>query len=109
MIPCLHKGPLAQLVEQLTFNQLVGRSNRPRPTIIHKNAHLVWVFLLYIDRCYLNAIDRRSTKSSEYIHGRIVVEHCRSNCRSIQNSFSWPRRGEKQMLLHCLHTSHPCE
>ena len=26
-------GPLAQLVEQLTFNQLVERSNRSRPTI----------------------------------------------------------------------------
>ena len=25
-------GPLAQLVEQLTFNQLVERSNRSRPT-----------------------------------------------------------------------------
>lgn len=28
------KGPLAQLVEPLTFNQLVGRSNRPRPTML---------------------------------------------------------------------------
>ena len=27
-------GSLAQLVEQLAFNQLVGRSSRPRPTII---------------------------------------------------------------------------
>ena len=26
-------GSLAQPVEQLAFNQLVGRSNRPRPTI----------------------------------------------------------------------------
>ena len=26
-------GPLAQLVEQLAFNQLVARSNRARPTI----------------------------------------------------------------------------
>ena len=26
-------GPLAQPVEHLTFNQVVGRSNRPRPTI----------------------------------------------------------------------------
>ena len=26
-------GPLAQSVEQLTFNQLVERSNRSRPTI----------------------------------------------------------------------------
>ncbi len=25
-------GPLAQLVEQLTLNQRVGRSSRPRPT-----------------------------------------------------------------------------
>ena len=33
MIPNLRNGPLAQPVEQLTFNQLVGRSNRPRPTI----------------------------------------------------------------------------
>ncbi len=27
-------GSLAQLVEQLAFNQLVGRSSRPRPTIL---------------------------------------------------------------------------
>ena len=30
------KGPLAQPVEQLTFNQLVERSNRSRPTIFLK-------------------------------------------------------------------------
>ena len=28
-------GPLAQPVEQLAFNQLVARSNRARPTILH--------------------------------------------------------------------------
>ena len=27
-------GPLAQSVEQLAFNQLVGSSNLPRPTIL---------------------------------------------------------------------------
>ena len=27
------RGPLAQLVEHLTFNQVVERSNRSRPTI----------------------------------------------------------------------------
>jgi hypothetical protein len=27
------RGPLAQSVEQLAFNQLVGSSNLPRPTI----------------------------------------------------------------------------
>ena len=32
----LEKGPLAQPVEQLTFNQLVERSNRSRPTIFIK-------------------------------------------------------------------------
>ena len=29
-------GSLAQLVEQLAFNQLVGRSSRPRPTILNR-------------------------------------------------------------------------
>ena len=29
-------GSLAQLVEQLAFNQLVARSNRARPTIFSK-------------------------------------------------------------------------
>ena len=29
-------GPIAQLVEQLTFNQLVPRSSRGRPTIFRK-------------------------------------------------------------------------
>ena len=29
----LYIGPLAQLVEHRTFNPMVGRSNRPRPTI----------------------------------------------------------------------------
>ncbi len=28
----LERGPLAQLVEHLTFNQVVARSNRARPT-----------------------------------------------------------------------------
>jgi hypothetical protein len=32
MIPDLSGGALAQLVEHLTFNQVVGRSSRPRPT-----------------------------------------------------------------------------
>ena len=31
--PGANFGPLAQSVEQLTFNQLVERSNRSRPTI----------------------------------------------------------------------------
>ena len=30
----LRRGPLAQPVEQLAFNQLVVRSNRTRPTIL---------------------------------------------------------------------------
>ena len=30
-------GTIAQLVEQRTFNPLVGRSNRPGPTIIKGN------------------------------------------------------------------------
>ena len=33
---CASFGSLAQLVEQLAFNQLVGRSSRPRPTIYLK-------------------------------------------------------------------------
>ena len=37
-------GPLAQLVEHLTFNQVVARSNRARPTI-HKTIGLVPIFL----------------------------------------------------------------
>ena len=33
------EGPLAQLVEQLAFNQLVARSNRARPTIFNFNVY----------------------------------------------------------------------
>ena len=37
-------GSLAQSVEQLTFNQLVGRSSRPRPTIFEFTYHFMkWV------------------------------------------------------------------
>ncbi len=39
-------GPLAQPVEQLTFNQLVGRSNRPRPTI-YQRLTLYWRELFF--------------------------------------------------------------
>ncbi len=35
MIASLLNGPLAQLVEQWTFNPLVVGSNPTRPTIIH--------------------------------------------------------------------------
>ena len=38
--PCREFGSLAQLVEQLAFNQLVGRSSRPRPTINNKKPSL---------------------------------------------------------------------
>ena len=40
----MKEGPLAQLVEHLTFNQVVARSNRARPTI-HKNARFKRAFL----------------------------------------------------------------
>ncbi len=33
MLFIISSGPIAQLVEQLTFNQLVPRSSRGRPTI----------------------------------------------------------------------------
>ncbi len=40
----LEKGSLAQSVEQLTFNQLVGSSNLPRPTIFESlSVVLKWV------------------------------------------------------------------
>ena len=36
-------GSLAQLVEQLTFNQLVAGSNPARPTILlHEESKLMW-------------------------------------------------------------------
>ncbi len=36
-------GSLAQLVEQLTFNQLVAGSNPARPTILlHEESKLTW-------------------------------------------------------------------
>ncbi len=35
----MEKGSLAQLVEQLTFNQLVAGSNPARPTNFHKFRH----------------------------------------------------------------------
>ena len=39
-------GTLAQLVEQRTFNPLVGGSSPPRPTKIKNEiAQLVWAFL----------------------------------------------------------------
>ena len=43
-IPC---GSLAQLVEQLTFNQLVAGSNPARPTIL---LHEAWLFIfIYLE------------------------------------------------------------
>ena len=38
-------GPLAQLVEQLAFNQLVAGSNPARPTIIRETTRRVVFFL----------------------------------------------------------------
>ena len=38
-------GPIAQLVEQLTFNQLVPRSSRGRPTILQKPHYFLVVGL----------------------------------------------------------------
>ena len=40
-------GPLAQLVEQLAFNQLVAGSNPARPTITANHPRVV--FLIYRD------------------------------------------------------------
>ena len=37
-------GSLAQLVEQLAFNQLVARSNRARPTILYSKPFPVSLF-----------------------------------------------------------------
>jgi hypothetical protein len=39
-------GSLAQLVEQLTFNQLVDGSNPSRPTNLNKKAAFLAAFLL---------------------------------------------------------------
>ena len=49
-------GPIAQLVEQLTFNQLVPRSSRGRPTIFRKaQSFNDWAFfcLYYLIKGYL--------------------------------------------------------
>ncbi len=42
-------GPLAQPVEQLTFNQLVGRSNRPRPTIFQSLLNWGLFYVIKLD------------------------------------------------------------
>ena len=41
----MKEGPLAQLVEHLTFNQVVARSNRARPTTQTKMPALCGLFL----------------------------------------------------------------
>ncbi len=49
-------GSLAQLVEQLTFNQLVAGSNPARPT--NKINHLDNIkYILNIFACHIRAID----------------------------------------------------
>lgn len=49
----LLEGPLAQPVEQLTFNQLVERSNRSRPTIFKKARYVLHngLFLCFFYAC----------------------------------------------------------
>jgi hypothetical protein len=47
-------GPLAQLVEQLAFNQLVAGSNPARPTIYTKNAAHRVAFFVYHDAVRLD-------------------------------------------------------
>ena len=47
----LRRGPLAQPVEQLAFNQLVVRSNRTRPTTLNSTqsiSSLNWFLLLFL-------------------------------------------------------------
>jgi hypothetical protein len=60
MIPDLSGGALAQLVEHLTFNQVVGRSSRPRPT----------TFSLYINslRVYLVLLIYRFSQNTQNLH-----------------------------------------
>ncbi len=49
-------GSLAQLVEQLTFNQLVAGSNPARPT--NKIKHLDYIkYILIIFTCHIRAIN----------------------------------------------------
>ena len=43
-------GTLAQLVEQRTFNPLVGSSNLPRPTRTHGSGRKVGLFMRTISR-----------------------------------------------------------
>ena len=58
----MNYGALAQLVEHLTFNQVVARSNRARPTI-HKTIGLVPIFLWIVGCC------RRERTRSTNLYG----------------------------------------
>ncbi len=56
-------GPLAQSVEQLTFNQLVERSNRSRPTISFKRLVIVSItslFWFYAKLVYFMNIEEKN-------------------------------------------------
>ena len=61
---CPPLGSLAQLVEQLTFNQLVAGSN---PARLHHSQHLTQMLNVMITRCVSNGAPGRGEAESSCV------------------------------------------